>query len=124
MNHNSGKYLLFKRNLSLILDTMIPGDSFMPCYTKAVKVENIIQRFYKNNILSDLKNKPINLYEKGNLDNYIDILGDYILENYFTSNLVIKALNSRKKSCLKNKKKENLTSLVKKVNLKKKYFRN
>ncbi len=124
MNHKSGKYLLFKRNLSLILDTMIPGNSLMPCYTKAVKVENIIQRFYKNNILSDLKNKPINLYEKENLDNYIDILGDYILEDYFTSNLVIKALNLRKKSCLKNKKKENITSLVKKVNLKKKYFRN
>jgi hypothetical protein len=31
-------------NLKLILNTMIPGDSYMPCFTKAVKVETIIDR--------------------------------------------------------------------------------
>ena len=124
MNYKSKKYLLIKRNLTLILNTMIPGDNFMPCFSKAVKIKTIIQKLYKKNILNDLKNEKINLNKKENWDNYINVLGNDILETYFTSNLVIKALNLRKKSYLKNVKKENITSLLKKANLQRKYFRN
>ena len=103
---------------------MIPGDNHLPCFTNAVKIETVIQKFNKNKILSDLKNKQINLNKKSNWDNYVKILGNDILEMYFTSKLVIKALVFRKENYFKKVKKENINTLLKKVNLQKKYYRN
>ena len=46
-----------------------------------------------------------------------------MIETYFTSNLVIKALNLRRRKLLKKKKKVNLFKLIKKVNKKKIYIK-
>ena len=123
MSLKLNKYLLMKNNLELILNTMIPGDSKMPCFTKAVKVEVIIKKLNKDKFLFYLKRKQINLNEKRNWDNCIKILGNDILETYFTSNSVIRALDSRKKILLRNVKKENMIRLLEKVKYKKKIFR-
>ena len=123
MSLKLNKYLLMKNNLELILNTMIPGDSKMPCFTKAVKVEVIIKKLNKDKFLFYLKRKQINLNEKRNWDNCIKILGNDILEAYFTSNSVIRALDSRKKILLRNVKKENMIRLLEKVKYKKKIFR-
>jgi hypothetical protein len=123
MNSKSKNNLLVKNNLKLILDTMIPGDNHMPCFTKAVKVEKILNKLNKDKFLIELKGNRINLNKKNNWNNYIKILGNYALETYFTSNLVIRALNLRKKDYLKNLKKENLVKLLEKVKYKKKIFR-
>ena len=117
------KYLLVKNNLELILNTMIPGDSRMPCFTKAVKIEPIIKKLNKDKFLFYLRRNQINLSEKKNWDNCIKILGNDVLEAYFTSNSVIRALNARKKFLLRNVKKENMIKLLKKVKYKKKIFR-
>ncbi len=122
MNSKVNKHYLIKKNLKLILNTMLPGDNYMPYFTKAVKIENIILKINKNKFLQFLE-KKINLNEKKSWDYCVKILGNDILEAYFTSKLVIKALNLRKKNLLRNVKKENITSLLKKVNLKKKYYR-
>jgi len=116
------KHLLMKNNLELILNRMIPGDSRMPCFTKAVKIEPIIKKLNNDKFLLFLKRKQINLNKK-NWDNCIKILENEVLEAYFTSNLVIRALNARKKFLLRNVKKENMTKLLKKVKYKKKIFR-
>jgi hypothetical protein len=121
MSLKNSKYFFLKNNLSLILNFMVPGDNHMPCFTDAVKVETIIQKFNKNKILNGLKNKQMNLNKKNNWDSYIKILGNDILEIYFTSKLVIKALELRKKKYLKKVKKTNINILLKKVNLQKKY---
>ena len=123
MNLKLNKYLLMKNNLQLILNTMIPGDSYMPCFTKAVKVETIIKKLNKGKFLLDLKKKQINLDKKENWDNCVKILGNDILEAYFTSNSVIRALNLRKKNYLRNVKKESIIKLLKKVKYTKKNFR-
>ena len=123
MNLKLNKYLLMKNNLQLILNTMIPGDSHMPCFTKAVKVEIIIKKLNKDKFFIDLKKKQINLNKKVNWDNCVKILGNDILEAYFTSNSVIRALNLRKKNYLRNVKKESIIKLLKKVKYKKKNFR-
>jgi hypothetical protein len=123
MNLKLNKYLLMKNNLQLILNTMIPGDSYMPCFTKAVKVETIIKKLNKGKFLLDLKKKQINLNKKVNWDNCVKILGNDILEAYFTSNSVIRALNLRKKNYLRNVKKESIIKLLKKVKYTKKNFR-
>jgi|TARA_B100001964_G_C14209714_1_gene589891 hypothetical protein len=123
MSLKLNKYLLMKNNLKLILNTMIPGDDYMPCFTKAVKVEAIIKKLKKNKFLNDLKKKQINLNEKENWDNCVKILGSDILEVYFTSNSVIKSLNLRKKNYLRNVKKENMIKLLEKVKYTKKIFR-
>ena len=99
MSTKSKKYSLFKKNLKQIADLMIPGDELMPCFTKAVKIENIFKRYLKKKVL-----------------------GDDILEAYFTSNLVIKVLNLRKKKYLKDTKKGNMFKLLEKVKYKKKIF--
>ncbi|MDA9105716.1 hypothetical protein N9J78_04000 [Candidatus Pelagibacter sp.] len=112
-----------KKNLQLILNTMIPGDSYMPCFTKAVKVETIIKKLNKDKFLLDLKKKQINLNKKENWDNCVKILGNNILAAYFTSNSVIRALNLRKKNYLRNAKKENMIKLLEKVKYKKNNFR-
>ena len=122
MNLKLKKYLLMKSNLQLILNTMVPGDRYMPCYTKAVKIETILKKFHKSKLFINLIKKKINLNEKENWDNCVAILGNNILEDYFTSNLVIKALDLRKKKYLCNKKKESLTKLLKKVKYTKKKF--
>ena len=116
------KHLLMKNNLELILNRMIPGDSRMPCFTEAVKIEPIIKKLNNDKFLLFLKRKQINLNKK-NWDNCIKILENEVLETYFTSNLVIRALNARKKFLLRNVKKENMTKLLKKVKYKKKIFR-
>jgi hypothetical protein len=123
MNLKLNKYLLMKNNLQLILNTMIPGDSYMPCFTKAVKVETIIKKLNKGKFLLDLKKKQINLNKKVNWDNCVKILGNDILEAYFTSNSVIRALNLRKKNYLRNVKKESMVKLLEKVKYTKKNFR-
>tara|TARA_B110000858_G_C17363032_1_gene276116 strand:+ start:42 stop:416 length:375 start_codon:yes stop_codon:yes gene_type:complete len=123
MSLKLNKYSLMKNNLKLILNTMIPGDSYMPCFTKAVKVETIIKKLYKDKFLLDLKKKQINLNKKVNWDNCVKILGNDILEAYFTSNLVIRALNLRKKNYLRNVKKESIIKLLKKVKYTKKIFK-
>ena len=123
MSLKLNKYLLMKNNLKLILNTMIPGDDYMPCFTKAVKVETIIKKLKKNKFLYDLKKKQINLNEKENWYNCVKILGSDILEAYFTSNSVIKSLNLRKKNYLRNVKKENMIKLLEKVKYTKKIFR-
>ena len=64
MSSKFSKYLLMKRNLKLILDTMIPGDKYMPCFTKAVKIEKIIKKLNNNKFLQNLKKGEINLSEK------------------------------------------------------------
>ena len=123
MNLKLNKYLLMKNNLQLILNTMIPGDSYMPCFTKAVKVETIIKKLNEGKFLLDLKKKQINLNKKVNWDNCVKILGNDILEAYFTSNSVIRALNLRKKNYLRNVKKESIIKLLEKVKYTKKNFR-
>ena len=117
------KYSLIKNNLQLILNTMIPGDIHMPCFTKAVKVETIIKKLNKDKFLLDLKRKKINLNKKENWDNCVKILGNDILEAYFTSNSVIRALNLRKKKYLRNLKKESMIKLLEKVKHTKKKFK-
>jgi hypothetical protein len=123
MSLKLNKYSLMKNNLQLILNTMIPSDSYMPCFTKAVKIETIIKKLNKDKFLLDLKKKQINLNKKENWDNCLKILGNDILEAYFTSNSVIKALNSRKKKYLRNVKKESMIKLLLEVKYKKKQFR-
>ena len=123
MNLKLNKNLLMKNNLQLILNAMIPGDSYMPCFTKAVKVEVIIKKLNKNKFLLALENKQINLNKKENWDNCVKVLGNNILEAYFTSNSVIRALNLRKKNYLRNVKKESIIKLLEKVKYKKKIFR-
>ena len=123
MSLKLNKYSLMKNNLQLILNTMIPGDSHMPCFTKAVKVNTIIKKLNRDKFLLDLKKKQINLNKKENWDNCVKILGNDILEAYFTSNLVIRALNLRKKDYLKNIKKESMIKLLEKVKYTKKNFR-
>ena len=123
MSLKLNKYSLMKNNLQLILNTMIPGDSNMPCFTKAVKVKTIIKKLNRDKFLLDLKKKQINLNKKENWDNCVKILGNDILEAYFTSNSVIRALNLRKKDYLKNIKKESMIKLLEKVKYTKKNFR-
>jgi len=123
MSIKLNKYSLMKNNLKLILNTMIPGDGYMPSFTKAVKIETIIKKFNKDKLYLDLKKKQINLDKKENWDNCVKILGNDILEAYFTSNSVIRALNLRKKNYLRNVKKESIIKLLKKVKYTKKNFR-
>ena len=123
MSLKLNKYSLMKNNLQLILNTMIPGDSYMPSFTKAVKVKTIIKKLNRDKFLLDLKKKQINLNKKENWDNCVKILGNDILEAYFTSNSVIRALNLRKKNYLKNIKKESMIKLLEKVKYTKKKFK-
>ena len=123
MSLKLNKYSLMKNNLQLILNTMIPSDSYMPCFTKAVKVKTIIKKLNRDKFLLDLKKKQINLNKKENWDNCVKILGNDILEAYFTSNSVIRALNLRKKNYLKNIKKESMIKLLEKVKYTKKKFK-
>jgi|TARA_B110000967_G_C18839815_1_gene538731 hypothetical protein len=123
MSIKLNKYSLMKNNLKLILNTMIPGDGYMPSFTKAVKIETIIKKFNKDKLYLDLKKKQINLDKKENWDNCVKILGNDILEAYFTSNSVIRALNLRKKNYLRNVKKESMIKLLEKVKYTKKNFR-
>ena len=124
MSIKFNKYLLLKKNLKLILNTMIPGDSIMPCFTKAVKIESMLKKLNKDKFLSYLKKEQLNLNEKKNWNNCVKVLGNDVLEAYFTSNSVIRALNVRKKFLLRNVKKENIIKLLKKVKYKKKIYRN
>ena len=123
MSLKLNKHLLMINNLKLILNTMIPGDNYMPCFTKAVKVKTIIKKLNRDKFLLDLKKKQINLNKKENWDNCVKILGNDILEAYFTSNSVIRALNLRKKNYLRNIKKESIIKLLEKVKHNKKKFR-
>jgi len=122
MSLKLNKHLLMINNLKLILNTMIPGDNYMPCFTKAVKVKTIIKKLNRDKFLLDLKKKQIDLNKKENWDNCVKILGNDILEAYFTSNSVIRALNLRKKNYLKNIKKESIIELLEKVRYTKKKF--
>ena len=117
----SKEYFILKNNLKMILNQMIPGDKFMPSFSNAVKIEIILKKHLKNKLILNLRKKRIYSNKKKDFDNYEKILGNDILDAYFTSNSVIKALNLRKKNYLKNTKKENMLTLIKKVK-KKKFF--
>lgn len=119
----SNKKKLMKNNLRLIVNYMIPGDNYMPSFTKAVRIEYIINSFNQHKFLNYLERKEIDLNKKKSLDYYIKILSNHVLDAYFTSNLVIKALKLRRKKYLKNVKKENVTKLLKETNSKKYYRR-
>ena len=112
-----------KRNFKIIVDKMIPENEFMPCFSSAVKIESIINKHLKNKNIIKLKNKKIKIIKKSEYDIYTKILGNDILDAYFTSDSVINALNLRKKYYLNNMKKENIFKLIKKVKQKKKLFR-
>ena len=120
----SEEYYNLKNNLKIILNQMIPGNKFMPSFSKAVKIEIILNKYLKNKLMLSLKKKRINFNKMKDFDNYEKVLGNDILNTYFTSNSVIKALNLMKRSYLKNTKKENMFKLLKKVKNKKKIFRN
>ena len=57
MNPKSTKSILIKKNLKLILDTMMPGDEYMPCFSKAVKIRSIIQKLEGNKFFYTLQKK-------------------------------------------------------------------
>lgn len=120
---SSKKTNFLDNNFKIILDKMIPGDKFMPCFSRAVKISSIIKKHLKNKDILKLKNKKIRIIKKSEFDIYQKILGNDILEAYFTSDSVINALNYRKKYYLNNMKKENIFKLIKKVKQKKKLFR-
>ncbi len=123
MNIKSNKDILIKKNLKLILDAMMPGDDFMPSFTKAVRVQTIIKKLKKSKFLYDLKKKEFDFNKKQNWEKCTNILGNDMIDAYFTSNLVIKSLNLRRKIYLKNVKKENMVKMLKKVKNLKKRFR-
>ena len=120
----SKEYFILKNNLKIILNQMIPGDKFMPSFSNAVKIEIILKKHLKSKLILSLKKKRIYSTKKKEFDNFEKILGNDILDAYFTSNSVIKALNLMKRSYLENTKKENMFKLLKKVKNKKKIFRN
>tara|TARA_Y100000996_G_scaffold405255_1_gene380221 strand:- start:365 stop:733 length:369 start_codon:yes stop_codon:yes gene_type:complete len=113
MNLELNNNLSFKNNLKKIIDHMIPGDKHMPRFTKAVDIEIILEKFKKKQNKINLK--KINLENKKHLKIITNILGNEIVETYFTSNLVIKALKKRRKIFLEKKKKESIFYLLKKV---------
>lgn len=88
---------------------MISGDRYMPSFTKAVNVKKLINKISNK---EDFKEIKMNTNTKLNLEFYADILGDTVIEAYFTSNLVVKALELRKKNFLKNTKKEDMYKLL------------
>lgn len=112
-----------KNNLKKFFDSMIPGDKFMPSFTKAVKIKVVQNKFFKNKFIIFLKDKKINLNKKSYFNNFEQIIGNDVIQVYFTSNLVIKALNARRNYYLKNIKKDNMLRLLKKVMYKKKFFK-
>ena len=120
----SKEYFILKNNLKIILNKMIPGNKFMPSFSNAVNIEIILKKHLKNKLVLNLMKKRIYSNKKKEFDNYEKIFGNDILNAYFTSNSVIKALNLRKKNYLKNMKKENMFKLLKKIKNKKKFFRN
>ena len=120
----SKEYFILKNNLKIILNQMIPGDKFMPSFSNAVKIEIILKKHLKSKLILSLKKKRIYSTKKKEFDNFEKILGNDILDAYFTSNSVIKALNLRKKNYLKNIKKENIFELLQEIKNKKKIFRN
>ena len=102
-----------KKKLEKILNEMIPGDKYMPYFTKAVKIDKIL---IKSNIKKSISYLIKNNFEKKKFSKkLILILGNEIIDIYFTSNTVIKALENRSKIYLKYKKKESLFTLLKKV---------
>ena len=78
-------------------------------------------------LCSQAEDQPIDIWniEKNEVENETEkkkfseklilILGNEIIDIYFTSNIVIKALENRSKIYLKYKKKESLFTLLKKV---------
>ena len=120
----SKEYYNLKNNLKIILNQMIPGNKFMPSFSKAVRIEIILNKHLENKLMLSLKKKRINFNKMQDFENYEKVLCNDILNTYFTSNSVIKALNLMKRSYLKNTKKENVFKLLKKVKNKKKIFRN
>ena len=118
----SKEYFILKNNLKMILNQMIPGDKFMPSFSNAVKIEIILKKHLKNKLILNLRKKRIYSNKKKEFDNYEKILGNDILDAYFTSNSVIKVLDLRKINYLKDTKKENMFKLLKKVKYIKKNF--
>lgn len=116
MKKNIKRIFFIEKKLKIILDYMIPGDEYMPCFNKAVSTSKIIKKISKRKDYNKIK-ESIN--KTKNLKYFTDILGDTILEAYFTSNLVIKALDLRKKKYLKNIKKEDMYKILSQAKYKK-----
>lgn len=109
-------------NLKLILNNMLPGDKYMPNFTKAVKINKIIEKIDNDKtLLKHIKKKNYN--KKENLNKFVKILENDILELYFTSNQVLKALNKRNKIFLNNIKKENMIKKLNKIKHRKIYIK-
>ena len=113
MNSGLNNNLIIKKNLQKIVDHMIPGDKYMPHFTKAVKINIILKKLSKKKFKKNLK--KINLENEMHLDAITKMIGNEVIETYFTSKLVLKALKKRKKIFLEKKKKENMFYLLKKV---------
>ena len=110
-------------NLKITLDTMIPGDYYMPKFSKAEDIKIILNKFkYDKNFIKILKDKK-KMMNKENQNFFEKNIEKEIVEIYFTSNSAIKALDLRKKIFLKDKKKEDLLKLTKKIKNKNKIFR-
>ena len=80
----SKEYYNLKNNLKIILNKMIPGNKFMPSFSKAVKIEIILNKYLKNKLMLNLKKKRINFNKMKDFDNYERVLGNDILNTYFT----------------------------------------
>lgn len=113
MNSGLNNNLIIKKNLQKIVDHIIPGDKYMPRFTKAVKINIILKKLSKKRFKKNLK--KINLENEMHFDAITKMIGNEVIETYFTSNLVLKALKKRKKIFLEKKKKENMFNLLKKV---------
>ena len=86
------------KNLEIVLNSFLPGDEYMPKFSEAVKIKSIFNKLKKNKkFVKILKNKKL-LFSKDNLELLEIILEKEMIETYFTSNLVIKALNLRRRN--------------------------
>ena len=70
MKKKIDKNLLIKNNLKIIFDTMIPGDKYMPSFTKAVNVKKLINKISNKKNFKEIK---MNKNTKLNLKFYTDI---------------------------------------------------
>ena len=98
---------MLNRNLKNLLDRLIPNHKMMPELSKVVKIKKLFTK--KKN-----SNRSINIIEYS--------LEKKIIEKYFTSKLVIQALNNRSIKLMKNLNKINLDKLLIKIKKSKKIY--
>ena len=97
--------LLTKKKIKNELNKMLPNYEEMPNFSRAVKIDEFLKKLIKINLKS--------------FEELKSLYGDKIIETYFTSNKVIKALKFREAKMIKNKKKEKIVNLIKQVKFKK-----